>query len=111
MIEVLRRPVDSAQYTSAEFGELCDKLGVVQPMGATGVLGQRCSRELLRNPQARARPQRTWPTRADARRDLIRWIEGWFNPHRLHSTLGYRSPIETETDWYRHQAQARTEAA
>ena len=25
------------QYTSAEFGELCDRLGVVQSMGATGV--------------------------------------------------------------------------
>jgi hypothetical protein len=25
------------QYTSAEFGEVCDRLGVVQSMGATGV--------------------------------------------------------------------------
>jgi transposase InsO family protein len=25
------------QYTSAEFGELCDRLGIVQSMGATGV--------------------------------------------------------------------------
>ena len=33
---------------------------------------------------------------ADARRDLIRWIEGWFNARRLHSALGYLSPIEFE---------------
>ena len=52
-----------------------------------------------------------WPSRADARRDLICWIEGWFNPHRLHSTLGYRGPIETESDWYRNQAEASAEAA
>jgi putative transposase len=21
------------------------------------------------------------------------WIEGWYNPHRRHSSLGYRSPV------------------
>jgi len=37
MIKVSRRPLDFAQYTSAEFGEVCDRHGVVQSMGATGV--------------------------------------------------------------------------
>jgi len=27
---------------------------------------------------------------------VIRWIEGWFNTRRLHSAIGYRSPIEHE---------------
>ena len=40
-------------------------------------------------------------TQADARRDLIRWIEGWYNRRRLHSTLDYNSPIETEDLYYR----------
>ncbi|MGH9135642.1 MAG: IS3 family transposase [Acidimicrobiales bacterium] len=35
-------------------------------------------------------------TRVDARRAIIRWIEGWYNPRRLHSTLGYLTPIEKE---------------
>jgi transposase InsO family protein len=26
-----------------------------------------------------------------------RVIEGWYNLHRLHSSLGYRSPAEYET--------------
>ena len=45
--------------------------------------------------------RRRWATRADARRDLIRWIEGWFNTRRLHSTLDYNSPIEIEDLYYR----------
>ncbi|MET0909482.1 MAG: integrase core domain-containing protein, partial [Ilumatobacteraceae bacterium] len=44
-----------------------------------------------------------WATRAEARRAVIRWIEGWFNSRRLHSSLNYCTPIETETNWYRRQ--------
>ena len=44
-----------------------------------------------------------WATRAEARRAVIRWIEGWFNSRRLHSSLNYATPIETETNWYRRQ--------
>ena len=39
---------------------------------------------------------RVHATRAEARRDLFGWIEGWYNPHRLHSALGYRSPAVVE---------------
>ena len=35
---------------------------------------------------------RVYATRAEARRDLFAWIEGFYNTHRLHSALGYRSP-------------------
>jgi transposase InsO family protein len=37
-----------------------------------------------------------WATRADARRAVFRYIEGWYNPHRLHSALGYHSPAQYE---------------
>ena len=33
-----------------------------------------------------------WATRADARRAIFRYIEGWYNLKRRHSTLGYVSP-------------------
>jgi len=37
-----------------------------------------------------------WPTRAEARRAIFRYIETWYNPRRRHSTLGYVSPAEYE---------------
>ena len=50
--------------------------------------------------------RQTWPTRAEARRAVIRWIETWFNPRRLHATNGFRSPEQKESDWYRQDRNA-----
>lgn len=92
------------QYTSSEFGELCDRLGVVQSMGATGVCWDNAAAESFFGSLKRELAHRQhWATRADARRAVIRWIEGWFNSRRLHSSLNYSTPIETETNWYRHR--------
>jgi putative transposase len=35
---------------------------------------------------------RIYGTRAEARRDLFQYIEGFYNSHRQHSALGYISP-------------------
>ena len=86
-----------SQYTSAEFGELCDGHGVVQSMGATGVCWDNAAAESFFGTLKREHAnRRRWATRADARRDLIRWIEGWFNTRRLHSTINYNSPVDYE---------------
>ena len=92
-----------SQYTSADFGELCERLGVTQSMGATGVCWDNAAAESFFGTLKRELAnRRRWPTRADARRDLIRWIEGWFNTRRLHSSIDYRSPVEHENLYYRH---------
>jgi transposase InsO family protein len=35
-------------------------------------------------------------SRAEASRELVAFIEGWYNRRRRHSTLGYRTPVEYE---------------
>jgi transposase InsO family protein len=91
-----------SQYTSAAFGELCDQLGVTQSMGATGVCWDNAAAESFFGTLKRELAnRRRWATHADARHDVIRWIEGWFNPRRLHSTIDYRTPIEVEDLYYR----------
>jgi putative transposase len=32
-------------------------------------------------------------TQVEARLAIFEFIEGWYNPHRRHSALGYHSPI------------------
>lgn len=40
--------------------------------------------------------RRPWVTRAEVQTAVFRYIEGWYNPHRLHSALGYQSPAQYE---------------
>jgi putative transposase len=37
-----------------------------------------------------------FPTREQASRELVSFIEGWYNRRRRHSALGYRTPVEFE---------------
>jgi transposase InsO family protein len=40
---------------------------------------------------------RVWRTRAQLELAVVEYI-GWFNTARLHSALGYRTPVEVEAD-------------
>ena len=35
-------------------------------------------------------------TQAEARLAVFEYLEGWYNPHRRHSALDYRSPVNYE---------------
>jgi len=37
-----------------------------------------------------------YDTRVQARLDIVDWIEGFYNRQRMHSSIGYRSPAESE---------------
>ena len=43
--------------------------------------------------------RRSWKTKAEPRTALFTWIEGWYNPRRLHSSLGYLSPTKYEEEF------------
>ena len=94
---MLPRSIESAQYTSREFGELASRNGVVLSIGRKGECWDNAvaesffatiKRELIWT--------RAWPTREELRIAVFDYIEGWFNTRRLHSSLNYCSPAEWE---------------
>ena len=40
--------------------------------------------------------QLRYDTRADARLDVVDWIEGFYNRQRMHSSIGYQTPADAE---------------
>jgi len=45
----------------------------------------------------------TYRTREEAELDLVRWIDGWYNPRRIQRELGWLSPDEYEEAYYRSE--------
>ena len=41
-------------------------------------------------------------SRHQARLSIRWWIEAWYNPRRLHSTIGQQPPNEWEDNYYHH---------
>jgi putative transposase len=80
-------------YTSGEYRALIRRLGMRSSMGRTGVCWDNSMAESFFSALKNERVHRTaYATKAQARRDLIRYIEGFYNSRRRHSSLGYRIP-------------------
>ena len=84
-----------AQYTSASFRALLKSLGMRASMGRTGVCWDNAAAESFFSALKNERVYRTvYATKSQARRDVIRYIEGFYNSRRRHSALDYRCPDE-----------------
>ena len=95
-----------SQYSSGAYRQLCQAHGIEGSMGATGVCWDNSPVEAFWATLKRELIHRhPWETRDQARHAIVRWVEGWYNPYRLHSTNQYMSPIEKENLWQdKHQA-------
>ncbi|MBA4865267.1 transposase [Streptomyces sp. PSKA54] len=96
-IEVLRRPVESAQYTSREFAELCAQLGVRQSMGAVGTSAENALAESFNAALKREtlRGARRFDGHRACRLAVFRWTTR-YNTRRRHSANGQLAPIAYE---------------
>jgi putative transposase len=94
---LLRGPIEPGQYTAVLFTQRCAKAGIEVSMGSVGDCYDNAVCETFHASLKKERIYRqSWPTRAAARTAIFEYIEGWYNPRRRHSTLGYLSPIEFE---------------
>lgn len=83
----------SAAYTSTDYHMLVKDLGMRSAMGRTGVCCDNAMAESFFSALKTERDYRTvYATKAKARRDVIAYIEGFYNSRRRHSALGYRRP-------------------
>lgn len=89
-----------SQYTSIEFGKRCKEMGVQLSMGTVGdAYDNAMAESFFASLECELIDRRVWKTKAEARMALFQWIEGWYNPRRLHSALGYVSPMQFEAQY------------
>jgi putative transposase len=91
------------QYIGLSFGQTCHDAGIAQSMGAVGSCFDNAAAEtffatLTKELLLHNTPKKRWATRAELRSAVFEFIEGYYNPTRLHSMPGMRSPAEYEAD-------------
>lgn len=92
-----------AQYTSADFAKKCSQLGIVRSIGRVATCFDNAVAEsFFATLKKELVHRRTFRTRAQARSEIFDYIEGWYNCRRLHSTLGYLTPLA----WEQRQTQS-----
>ncbi len=103
----MRGPVEFGQYTALAFGQRCAQATIIQSNSRKGNPHDNAVKEsffaALEKERLRAR---RYATLEQARSSIFGYIEAFYHPRRLHSTLGYRSPDEAEADHHAHAAHA-----
>ncbi len=96
-----------SQYTSEQFRADLDRYGITPSVGRTGVCWDNAMAESFFGALKNELVHRTvYPSRRHARADIVEYIEVFYNRRRLHSGLGYRTPIEVHNEYLTMQAAA-----
>lgn len=86
-----------SQYASHAYQDELKKHGMVCSMSRKGDCWDNSVVErFFRSLKTERTNRQIYPTREIARRDVIDYIEMFYNSQRLHSYLGYRSPNDFE---------------
>ena len=94
-----------SQFTSRATAQLCRAYGIRQSVGRTGVCWDNAAAESFLGTLKKELVNRAdYRTRHQARLSIRYWIEAWYNPRRLHSTIGQQPPNEWEDNYYHHTA-------
>ena len=94
---VIHHSDQGSQYTSVAFGLRCKEAGVRPSMGSVGdAYDNAMCESFFSTLEAELLNRRSFKTKAEAKMAVFEFIEGWYNPGRRHSALGYMSPINYE---------------
>jgi transposase InsO family protein len=87
-----------SQYASAAYRVALEAAGLLASMSRPGCCYDNAAMESFWSTLKQELVHRTsFATRAQAQLALFEWIETFYNRRRLHSALGYQSPVDFET--------------
>jgi putative transposase len=94
---VVHHSDQGTQYTSIAFGLRCREAGIRPSMGSVGDCYDNAMCEsFFATLECELLARQRFRTHHEAELAIFEFIEGWYNPYRRHSALGYRSPADFE---------------
>lgn len=94
---VIHHSDQGCQYTSVAFGNRCRKAGVRPSMGSVGdCYDNALCESFFATLECELLDRHRFRVAAEARAAIFSFIEGWYNQHRRHSSIGYLSPNNYE---------------
>jgi putative transposase len=95
--DVIHHSDQGTQYTSIAFGLRCKHVGVRPSMGSVGdAYDNAMCESFFATLECELIERRRFRNRFEAKTEVFRYIESWYNPRRRHSALGYKSPANFE---------------
>ena len=89
-----------ARHASRSFRRCPGSHGVVQSVSRPGTpLDNAVAKSFFKTLKRELVKERSYGTRDEAKRDIFKCIELYYNRVRMHSTLGYMSPVEYERQY------------
>jgi putative transposase len=87
-----------SQYASASHRQLINDYNMVQSMSRRANCWDNAAMESFFKTLKVEHVHRTrYETRAQAKLDIVDWIEGFYNRKRMHSSIGYKTPVGVES--------------
>jgi len=95
--DVIHHSDQGTQYTSIAFGVRCKEAGIRPSMGSVGdCFDNAMCESFFATLECELLDRSRFETQAEAKMAIFDFIEGWYNPHRRHSSIGYLSPVNYE---------------
>ena len=89
-----------AQHASRSFQRCLDSHGVARSVSRPGTpLDDAVAESFFKTLKRELAEERSYGTRDEAKQDTFKYIELYYNGVRIHSTLGYMSPVEYERQY------------
>ena len=89
-----------SQYASEDYQKLIKSYGMQASMSRKGDCWDNAPMEsFFHTLKTELTHHKKYRTREEARRDIFEYIEVFYNRQRLHSSLGYKSPAEFESEF------------
>jgi transposase InsO family protein len=87
------------QYASGQYRSQLEQYQMVQSMSRKANCWDNAPMEsFFKTLKVERVHRRRYQTRDNARADIVNWIEGFYNSRRMHSALGYKSPVQFERE-------------